>query len=60
MVMGGDLADVRLWAGELDVLHERFVTATVLVLIAGQISGTVSASFVVADAGLVLASSSPL
>jgi SRSO17 transposase len=23
--MGGDLADVRLWAGELDVLHERFV-----------------------------------
>lgn len=23
--MGGDLADVRLWAGALDVLHERFV-----------------------------------
>jgi hypothetical protein len=23
--MGGDLADVRLWAGELDRLHERFV-----------------------------------
>jgi SRSO17 transposase len=23
--MGGDLADVRLWAGELDALHERFV-----------------------------------
>jgi SRSO17 transposase len=23
--MGGDLAEVRLWAGELDVLHERFV-----------------------------------
>jgi hypothetical protein len=23
--MGGGLADVRLWAGELDALHERFV-----------------------------------
>ncbi|MEW2086671.1 IS701 family transposase, partial [Streptomyces sp. NPDC005283] len=23
--MGGDLADVRLWAGELDRLQERFV-----------------------------------
>ncbi|MEY9995537.1 alpha-glucosidase (family GH31 glycosyl hydrolase) [Streptomyces sp. V4I8] len=34
-------------------------TATVLVLIAGQFSGAVSASFVVADAGLVLASSAP-
>lgn len=22
--MGGDLAEVRLWAGELDVLHKRF------------------------------------
>ncbi|MDX3130977.1 hypothetical protein PV367_14540, partial [Streptomyces europaeiscabiei] len=31
-------------------------TATVLVLSAGQFSGAVSASFVVADAGLVLAS----
>ena len=25
VVMGGDLADVRLWAGELDAVHERFV-----------------------------------
>lgn len=25
VVMGGDLAGVRLWAGELDALHERFV-----------------------------------
>ncbi|MGW7794201.1 IS701 family transposase, partial [Streptomyces tricolor] len=23
--MGGDLADVRLWASELSALHERFV-----------------------------------
>ncbi len=23
--MGGDLADVRLWAGELSAVHERFV-----------------------------------
>ncbi|MFE2315901.1 transposase [Streptomyces sp. NPDC059441] len=23
--MGGDLGDVRLWAGELDAVHERFV-----------------------------------
>ncbi|MEU9117739.1 IS701 family transposase, partial [Streptomyces sp. NPDC048483] len=22
--MGGDLADVRVWAGELDAVHERF------------------------------------
>src|SRR4051794_10491193 len=34
-------------------------TATVLVLIAGQFSGAVAASFVVADAGLVLASAAP-
>lgn len=25
MVVGGDLADVRLWAGELGAVHERFV-----------------------------------
>lgn len=25
VVMGGDLADVRLWASELDVMDERFV-----------------------------------
>lgn len=35
-------------------------TATVVVLIVGQLSWAVSASFVVADAGLVLASSSPM
>ncbi len=35
-------------------------TATVSVLIAGQVSGAVSASFVVTDAGLVLASSAPV
>lgn len=36
-----------------------FSTATVLVLSAGQFLGAVSASFVVADAGLILASSAP-
>ncbi|WP_307545036.1 transposase family protein [Streptomyces sp. V3I8] len=38
---------------------EGLNTATVLVLSAGQFSGAVSASFVVTQAGLILASSAP-